>query len=240
MFAIGTVWVLYSSGTLEQYHNVCGNQIRITLKPAGNASGAADQVMGIESRRHHRRSIRLKSYDYAQPGTYFVTVCTHRLGNLFGEVVDGKMILNVMGRIVEEEWRKTPKIRPYVKLDEYVIMPNHLHGIVMIVDDHPNVGATGPVAPTENLGRPKGPQPGSLGAIIGQFKPAVTKRINRMRDTPGQSVWQRNYYEHIIRDERSLHRIQQYVDNNPQQWHLDSYNPNRAGQDKFEDLPEGI
>ena len=190
--------------------------------------------MSFESRKHNRRSIRLKDYDYARPGAYFVTVCAHRLANLFGEVVDGKMILNALGLIVEEEWRETPEIRPYVDLDEYVVMPNHLHGIIMIV----NGRGTMHRAPTmERFGKPVSE---SLPTILRAFKAAVTRRINRMHGTPGQPVWQRNYYEHIIRDERSLHHIQQYVDNNPQRWHMDRYNLEAKGQDAFDPRLEGI
>ncbi len=190
--------------------------------------------MGIESRRHHRRSIRLKNYDYAQPGAYFVTVCTNRMTCLLGEIVDGAMKLNPIGEVVEEEWLKTPILRPNVGLDEYVVMPNHLHGIIMIMDHGRGVLQYAPT--TSRFNSPSQ----TIGAIVRGFKSVVTKRINRMRDTPGQSVWQRNYYEHIIRSDKALNRIQEYIVYNPQRWHTDRYNPNRAGQDKFEDLPEGI
>ncbi len=197
--------------------------------------------MNLESRKHHRRSIRLKDYDYTQPGAYFVTVCTYRWQHLFGEIVDGTMVLNPLGQAVREEWLRTASIRSYVELDEYLIMPNHIHGIIMIHDYPGFVGATRRVAPTTNrLRQPRGPKPDSLGAIIGQFKSRASKCLNNIRGTPGQPVWQRNYYEHIIRDERSLHRIQQYVDNNPQRWHLDRYNPDGVGQDKFEERLKGI
>ena len=190
--------------------------------------------MNLESQKHHRRSIRLKDYDYTQPGAYFVTVCTHRTTCLFGEIVAGVMRLNSIGKAVEEEWLKTPILRPNVGLDEYVVMPNHLHGIVMMTDCGRGVLR---YAPT--LSRFSSPSQ-TFGAIVRGFKSAPTKRINRLRGTPGQPVWQRNYYEHIIRDERSLHRIQQYVDNNPQRWHMDRYNPEAKGQDAFDPRLEGI
>ena len=82
-----------------------------------------------------RRSIRLRGYDYAQPGAYFVTVCTHQWANIFGDIINGEMILNPLGRVVQDEWLRTAQIRLYVQLDEYVVMPNHLHGIVMITDN---------------------------------------------------------------------------------------------------------
>ncbi len=179
--------------------------------------------------RHHRRSIRWKGYDYAQPGAYFVTICTHERAHLFGKVVKGEMRLNAWGRIVREEWFKTEAIRPYVELNdnEFVVMPNHIHGIIWIVDDVGDVGATRRIAPT----MPRGPVPGSIGAIVGQFKSAVTRQINALRGTSGAPVWQRNYYEHVIRTERALNAIRRYITENPWRWHLDRYNPNATGPD---------
>lgn len=182
-----------------------------------------------DPQRHHRRSIRLKEYDYTQPGAYFITICTHGRAPLFRDVVDGEMRLNEYGEIVCAEWFKTVQLRPYVVLheDEFVVMPNHIHGIVWIVDD---VGATRRVAPTKT-NPPAGPAPGSIGAIVGQFKSAVTRRINQRRGTPGVRVWQRNYYEHIIRHERALNAIRRYIAENPLRWHLDRYNPHATGTD---------
>ncbi|GAB4481015.1 MAG: transposase [Anaerolineales bacterium] len=193
--------------------------------------------------RHHRRSIRLKGYDYTQPGAYFITICTHERAHLFGAVVDGEMRLNAWGEIVREEWFKTAQIRPYVRLydDEFVVMPNHVHGIIWIVGD--DVGArrrhcrgTAPPCPygdavpdhVEQFGKPV---PGSIPTIVRAFKSAVTHRINALRGTPGAPVWQRNYYEHVICDERALHAIRQYITENPLRWHLDRYNPDRTGDD---------
>ena len=179
--------------------------------------------------RHHRRSIRLKGYDYTQPGAYFVTICTHERAHLFGRVVDGEMVLNAWGEIVRDEWFRTADIRANVELyaDEFVVMPNHVHGIIWIVET--GVGATRQVAPTTD--RPRGPVSGSLGAIIGQYKSAVTRRINIQRNTPGGRVWQRNYYEHIIRTQRALHAIRRYIADNPRRWHLDRHNPTATAAD---------
>nr|BAL58065.1 hypothetical conserved protein [uncultured Chloroflexota bacterium] len=189
--------------------------------------------------RHHRRSIRLKGYDYTQPGAYFITIVTHERAHLFGAVVDGVMRLNAWGEIVREEWFKTAQIRPYVRLydEEFVVMPNHVHGIIWIVDD--DVGArrrrcrgTAPPCPdpdhVEQFGKPV---PGSIPTIVRAFKSAVTHRINALQNTPGAPVWQRNYYEHIIRDERALHAIRQYIIENPLRWHLDTHNPERTAED---------
>lgn len=194
--------------------------------------------MMYDPQKHHRRSIRLKGYDYTQPGAYFITICTQDRAHLFGEVVDREMRLNDAGRIVREEWFKTAQLRPYVRLDEneFVVMPNHVHGIIWIVDD---VGATRRVAPTTDAA-PHGPKSGSIGAIIGQFKSAATKSINALRGIPGAPGWQRNYYEHIIRDEDALNRIRAYILTNPLRWALDRENPARTGTDQFDTWLEGL
>jgi putative transposase len=180
-----------------------------------------------DSRQHHRRSIRLREYDYTQPGAYFVTICTQERACRFGKMVNGEMRSNALGKIVCEEWFKSADVRPNVALhrDEFVLMPNHIHGIIWIVsdDDVATVGATRRGAPTTTP--PRGPASDSVGAIIGQFKSAATKRINAQRGTPGAPVWQRNYYEHIIRDEESLNRIRQYILDNPRRWAYDRNNP---------------
>ena len=210
--------------------------------------------MNYDPQKHHRRSIRLKGYDYARPGGYFVTIVTHGRECLFGAVVDGEMRLNALGETVREEWFRTADVRPYVVLyeNEFVVMPNHIHGIIWIVDD--DVGATRPVGTTRPVGATRpvgttrpvgatrpvvgatrrvaptptptqtGPTPGSIGAIIGQFKSIVTKRINRYRGTPGVPVWQRNYYDHIIRNENDWRRIRAYIVNNPANWARDRNN----------------
>ncbi len=180
--------------------------------------------------RHHRRSIRLREYDYSQPGAYFVTICTHGRVHLFGEVVGGEMHLSPWGEIVREEWFRTAEIRANVLLydHEFVVMPNHIHGIVRIVDV-PVVGAQRRCAPT-NSNRPH-VDPGSLGAIVRSFKSIVTRRINRLRGTIGAPVWQRDYYEHIIRNERTLEIIRRYIVYNPLRWHLDRYNESSTARD---------
>jgi REP element-mobilizing transposase RayT len=171
-----------------------------------------------------RRSIRLRGYDYARPGSYFVTACTHRRRLLFGEVIDGQMRRNALGDIVHAEWYATERVRPEVRLDAFVVMPNHLHGILEIID----VGARRRLAPTEGArSRPRGPAPGSVGAILGQIKSLTKKAINKARGTPGRPVWQPNYHEHVIRDENELQRIREYIFNNPLRWPWDRENPAR-------------
>lgn len=191
--------------------------------------------MAYDPEKHHRRSIRLGGYDYAQAGGYFVTICTQDRVCLFGDVVNGEMWLNGTGRIVHDEWMRTPVLRPRVTLDAFVVMPNHIHGIIILGDGHNavNDGATAgrgtlQRAPTERgsaverFGRPTSD---SIPTIVRLFKSATTKRINRLRGTPGAPVWQRNYYEHIVRDDESLGRIRQYILNNPAQWASDRENP---------------
>ncbi len=186
---------------------------------------------GRPAGRPNRRSIRLRGYDYTQAGAYFVTIVTQDRAHLFGEVVGGDMRLNEYGQMVREEWFRAAALRPYVQLfdDEFVVMPNHVHGIIWIVDDNDDnddVGATRRVAPTPTATViPRGPVSGSIGAIVGQFKSAVARRINALRGTPGASVWQRNYYEHIIRNNEALNRIRQYIADNPIRWELDHENP---------------
>ncbi len=175
---------------------------------------------------HHRRSIRLKEYDYSQAGAYFITICTHQRENLFGKIVDGEMKLNEFGQIAHEEWHKTALIRGEIDLDEFVIMPNHFHGIVIIhepVRAYHNkiVRAYGHTPlPTPNPAKFESPSR-TLGAMVRGFKSAVTTQINQKRCTPGNPVWQRNYWEHIIRDEKDLYNAQAYILNNPIQWEND-------------------
>lgn len=176
--------------------------------------------------KHHRRSIRLKGYDYTQAGAYFVTIVTRERELLFGEVINGEMRLNAHGRVVESEWLRTAEVRPNVELDAFVVMPNHLHGILIIRNDaQSRVGASRHVGASQRLA-PTGPVAGSLGAIMAQFKSICTKRINRTRHTPGAPVWQRNYYERIVRNERELNAIRQYIRHNPARWADDMENPN--------------
>ena len=172
------------------------------------------------------KSIRLRGYDYSRAGAYFVTICTHNKECLFGSVMGENMVLSDFGRMVEVEWLKTAEIRKNVILDVRVIMPNHFHGIVLITEKDSGKArlATthGNVQIKMEFGKP---QLGSLSAIVGSFKSAVAKQINLMRNTLGKEVWQRNYYERIIRNPEELQRIREYIIHNPLKWHLDSDNP---------------
>jgi len=178
-----------------------------------------------DAREHQRRSTRLRGYDYSQSGAYFVTVCVQNRQSVFGKVTNGRMILTEAGHMVEEEWLKTPAVRPQVQLDEFVVMPNHFHGIIMIRNEPTIVGATHRVAPT-------GPTAGSVGAMMTQFKSIATKRMRALGHS--SFAWQRNYYEHIVRDEDSLNRIREYILTNPLRWDLDRENPERKDNDDFD------
>jgi len=180
--------------------------------------------------KHQRRSVRLTEYNYAQPGACFITICTINRECLLGEMADGAVLLNAFGDIAVDEWLRTPVVRHNVSLDAFVVMPNHVHGIIIITHekvDAPTVRRGDPAGRPYMAKRAHGPAPGSVSAIVGQFKAAATKRINVLRGTSGVSVWQRNYYEHVMRDEGELNQIRQYITDNPASWETDDNNPNR-------------
>ena len=172
-------------------------------------------IMNYDPDKHHRRSIRLRGYDYEQAGAYFTTICIHDRRSMFGEVEHEQMRLNPYGHIVTECWCDLVKHYPNVELDAFVVMPNHVHGIIVLTDDD-NVGAGLKPAPTGRHGLPE---------IVRAFKTFSARRINQMRNTPGVPVWQRNYYEHVIRNEEDLEDIRQYIVGNPAQWPEDVENP---------------
>jgi len=173
----------------------------------------------------HRRSIRLAGHDYSSEAMYFVTVCTFDRVCSFGEIVNGEVHLNDAGRIVQTCWTAIPDHFAHVTLDEWVVMPNHVHGILAMANVATPVGARDTRAthasPLPGGVRAWGPRPHSVGAIVGSFKSAVTKRINEMRGTPGAVVWQRNYYDRIIADIEALDRMREYIANNPANWATD-------------------
>jgi putative transposase len=199
----------------------------------------------MNTQRHSRRSIRLKGYDYSQPGGYFLTLVTFQREHLFGKITDGEMHLNEAGRIVLEFWEKLSERYPGVVLDEMIIMPNHLHGIVFITDDAPEpVGAVPvravpvPVRAIHELPLQEQELRGYetpeeyrirrrrmlLPKLVGYFKMNTAKAINILLNSSGVPVWQRNYYEHIIGTEDELARIRNYIYDNPQQWGQDDEN----------------
>jgi len=197
---------------------------------------------------HHRRSIRLKEYDYSQAGAYFVTICTWNRECLFGDIVNGRgnamgairelplqagahgiggnnsrIALNEYGKVVEEYISRVEERFDNVYVEEFIIMPNHMHAIIF-VDQH--VGVIHELRPQASFAeRCKQRRKMLLPKIIGWFKMNTSKSINQMRNTEGRPVWQKNYYEHVVRNEKELRSIQEYIINNPLQWDLDENNP---------------
>ncbi len=160
----------------------------------------------------NRRSLRLRDYDYTQAGLYFVTICTFQKACLFGKFRGGKLILNELGRLVQKIWLQIPVSRANTTLDKFVVMPNHMHGIIGIIENE-DTGKYDTVTPSA-----KTLPSGSLGATIGQFKSVVTKQSRALPDPPRPPIWQRNYYEHIIRNETELNEIRKYILENPAHW----------------------
>lgn len=161
-----------------------------------------------------RKSIRLKSFNYSSPGWYYVTICTRNRECLFENITTAgttQMTLNHLGKIIHQVWETTPKHHP-VALDIFQIMPNHIHSIIRLMGQSPRSGGSRP-APT-------------LGTIIGLFKSECTKQIRRTSNSPAMIIWQRNYYESIIKTETDLQKIRKYIKINPQMWHRDRNNPN--------------
>jgi len=206
--------------------------------------------MTYNPNNHHRRSIRLHGYDYSQPGIYFITLCTYNRECLFGEILNGEMRLNEFGKIANQCWLEIPNHFPQTQLDEYIIMPDHIHGIIVLNDfvGVQNVGAKivgAKIVGTKNVGAKNfsplpmpTPEPTPLpmptreqnitpfrspsktiGSIIRGFKIGVTKWFRQNTDI--YVVWQRNFYEHIIRNEDELNRIRQYIIDNPKKWKTD-------------------
>ena len=180
---------------------------------------------------HHRRSIRLKGYDYSQAGMYFVTICCQNHISRFGKIENGEMMMNEFGKIAYNEWYKTCDIRSNVQLDAFVVMPNHIHGIIVITDDGRGVSHTPNNEPhtpnNDNQGNsgvcdtPLRSPSNTVGAIVRGYKSAVTKQLNQLGYT--HSIWQRDYHEHIIRNEQSYQYIANYIINNPKKWKNDRF-----------------
>jgi len=171
--------------------------------------------------KRNRKSIRLKNYDYSMDGYYFVTVCANNRRHLFGDIDCGEMVLNDAGLIAAQCWNEIPVHFPCVTLDEFIVMPNHVHGILIITD---NVGANNysplRVRMSVQSMRPRGTSK-TIGSMIRGFKIGVTKWFHQNTDI--RDIWQRNYHDHIIRGDADLYRIRQYIINNPAGWEDDEY-----------------
>jgi REP element-mobilizing transposase RayT len=169
----------------------------------------------------HRRSTRLRDYDYTTSGAYFLTVVTQGRAPILGQVIDGEMHVNALGDIVQREWRRSQDLRPEIELAEFVVMPNHLHGVVLLRDDVPSALLTSTPSQT-GLGRP----PRSISSFVAGFKATTTRLINDTRSSSGTKVWQRNYHDRVIRNEREYDAIRKYIVDNPLNWAEDPENPN--------------
>jgi putative transposase len=172
--------------------------------------------MPYDPNRHHRHSIRLAGYDYTQPGTYFITICTHERKPVLCEIHSGTVSLTKLGQVVARYWLAIPRHFENVTLDTWVLMPDHLHGIITIRN-------SGSRTPSEHAlpmpsHRPNGTRSSSLNAIVQNFKSISTRKVNQLLTTFGARLWQRDYYERILRSERELDSIRHYIDQNPAKW----------------------
>jgi putative transposase len=216
-------------------------------KPAWVLRGAAGWIVihfptqSLDSREKNvgRRSIRFPRYDYAQPGEYFVTICTQNQLPILGRMESGRIILSQEGKIVMKCLDKIPHHFSNCTLDAYAIMPNHIHVIIVLTQNRRGEASAedSSILPFESQAdasplQPRGTKKGSLGAIVQNFKSVSTRKVNQLQETPGERIWQRNYFEHIIRTERALNTIRHYIQINPNRWELDRYNPDAVGLDK--------
>ena len=173
---------------------------------------------------HRRKSIRLQGYDYSQAGLYFITICTNNRDCLFGQINDSKMILNYGGQVAEKCWSEIPLHFPNVVLHEYIIMPNHLHGMIQLspINAHDTVGVEN-FQPLHNEKQNQFQKiiPHSIGSSVRGYKIGITKWFRENTDV--HNIWQRNYYEHIIRNQESYEKISGYIISNPEQWQKDKF-----------------
>jgi len=190
-------------------------------------------MVKFDPQKHHRRSIRLKDYDYSQPGAYFVTMVTWRRACLFGEIINHEIQLSRYGEIVQKWWQEIPIHFPDVETGAFVIMPNHIHGIILIGERRGtalysqciSVSNDMAYSPTQGVETTPRQKP-TLGQIVAYFKYQSTKEMNLLAN-PGTvtKFWQRNYYEHIVRDETDLQNKTDYIEGNPLLWKKDNENP---------------
>jgi 2-C-methyl-D-erythritol 2,4-cyclodiphosphate synthase len=198
----------------------------------------------------NRQSVRLPGFDYTRGGAYFITICTTDRRCIFGDIAESHFHPSALGQIVQDCWDEIPSHHPQVELDTFQVMPNHVHGVLWIIGPDlvgatpaspaphrptgPSAGFAGATPASPASGGPTGPASGSLSAIIGSFKSAVSRRINQAFGAEGSSVWQRSFFEHVVRDEPSLQSIRKYIVTNPERWPEDKENPLGNGRDDVE------
>jgi REP element-mobilizing transposase RayT len=170
--------------------------------------------MRFDPEKHDRRGMRLKGYDYSQPGMYFVTICVHERQSKLGKITDSHILLSPYGEIAHDFWKTTSEHFPNAHIDEFIIMPNHIHAIVQIQDEDATLRDR-----TSRNAKP------TLGQIIAYYKYGTTKQINALRDNAATKFWQGRFYDHIIRNHRELDAIRKYIQENVLKWELDRDNP---------------
>jgi len=189
--------------------------------------------MRFNPKIHHRRSIRLQGYDYSQPGLYYITICTQNKACIFGKINNGKMVLNGAGTMIKTIWSEIPVHYHGFDIHEFVVMPNHIHGIIQIISNPAPVG-TGPRACPDNDGQPIKGQPQGIAPtmtlfdIMHRFKSFTTNQYNKGVKQNNwhpfdKKLWQRNYYEHVIRNEKSYDQICEYIATHTLHWQDDKY-----------------
>ena len=176
--------------------------------------------MRYDPQIHRRKTIRLKGYDYSSPGAYFVTICSHNRQSTLGFIKNEEVFLSEWGRIVLEIWEEIPHHHSQIALDEFVIMPNHVHGILWVTDLESGSAGSAPTTEKTKFGKIL---PKSLPSVIRSFKSEVTREINLSRKLQGERFWQRNYFEHIVRNDDDLFNIRKYIQENPAKWESDRY-----------------
>ena len=190
--------------------------------------------MTLFKNKYRIESNRLLNWDYSSTARYFITICTYKRQNLFGNIKDVNMHLNQFGKIVKKEWEASSVIRKEIFIIEFVVMPNHLHGIVFLKNEndnqdgniHSRIDGNAETHGNASLHIKTGiayRPPQSISSFIAGFKSSVTKQINLIRKTPGQSIWQTRFYDHVIRSEYDFNRIKIYIQNNPVTWKNDKY-----------------
>ncbi|HEX9995726.1 MAG TPA: hypothetical protein VGB45_01175 [Abditibacterium sp.] len=190
----------------------------MSLRDWVNVPDGAHEIVTLFRMRHERKIIRLREFDYRNNGAYEVTICVHERRLAFGRIEHGEMRLHAFGHIAQERWLAIPSHHPNVVLDEFIVMPNHIHGILFLEGDTP------PTLEEEIELRQFGqPQSGSLGTVIGSFKSGVTRQIVERRGNKTR-VWQPRFYEHIIRNDRDLQLQREYIRDNPAKWPDDELN----------------
>ncbi|HET9137345.1 MAG TPA: transposase [Candidatus Kapabacteria bacterium] len=169
--------------------------------------------MSSDAPQQRRKSTRLANHNYQEPGSYFITICSHNKAATFSTIKENSLHLSIYGEVIEQCWQEIPEHFRNTRLDSFVIMPNHIHGVIHIDDWN----TSKPII-AESMSSLK---PSSLGSIIASFKSASTKYIRKRVNDASVEIWQRNYYDRVIRNEKELLQVRQYIEANPLKWRED-------------------